>query len=152
MLIYGLLFLLLTSFLVHIITIVIYVRTKDKKYFFWFIATVFSNIVVAGALMVVALTRSYLVKELNIRFFFWLLSGFIASLMFIMKLIIFRNVYRRSRDPAWYHFNYFGKKVYEKGIVRQIELVIIYISMPFLLMFGAYFISGLLAMFKGGKG
>ena len=152
MLIYGLLFLLLTSFLVHIITIVIYVRTKDKKYFFWFIATVFSNIVVAGALMVVALTRSYLVKELNIRFFFWLLSGFIASLMFIMKLIIFRNVYRRSRDPAWYHFNYFGKKVYEKGIVRQIELVIIYISMPFLLMFGAYFISGLLAMFKSGKG
>lgn len=151
MLIYGLLFLLLTSFIGHVAIIVIYIRTRDKKYFFWFIATVFSNVVLAGSLMVTALTSSYLIKELNIRFFFWLLSGFVAALMFIMKAVIFRNVYRRSRDPAWYHFNYFGKKVYEKGIVKQIELVIIYISMPFFLMLGAYFISGLLSMYKAGK-
>ncbi len=89
--------------------------------------------------------------ELNFRFFFWLLSGFIAALLFIMKVIIFLNVYRRSRDPAWYHFNYFGKKVYEKGIVKKIELIIIYISMPFFLVFGAYFISGLLSIFNEGR-
>jgi hypothetical protein len=35
-----------------------------------------------------------------------------------------RNMYRRSKDPANYHFNFFGKKVLHSKVVLQEEIYI----------------------------
>jgi len=143
MVIYGLLFLLLTSFTFHIIIIVLYIKSRNSIYFYWFIATVAINLSIALPLSIIALTKPYLIRELKLKYFFWLLSGFIAVLMLTIKVIIFRNIYRRTKDPNWFHVNYFGKKVYEKGIVKQVEFLGIFFTLPFFLLFGAYFISRL---------
>ena len=150
MVIYVLLFSLLTSFTVHVIILALYLKERTIKYFYWFIATVATNMAIALVLVSLALSRPEMIHELNLKFFFWLLSGFIMLLMLGAKIHIFRNIYRRAQDPAWYHRNHFGKKVYEKGIVKQIEFFGIFLTFPFFLFFGAFFVSRLLVMIRGG--
>jgi hypothetical protein len=151
MIIYTLFFCLLTSFTLHAVIIALYIKNKDKLYFFWFIATVFLNMGIALALITISLTRPDLVRQLNLKYFFWLLSGFITILLLCIKIAIFRNIYKRSKDPKWYHFNHFGKKVFEKGIVKQIEFLGIFGSLPFFLFIGAFFVSRLLNMLMYGR-
>jgi hypothetical protein len=152
MVIYGLLLLLLASFTFHIIIIVLYIKSRNSIYFYWFIATVAINLSVALPLSILALSKPYLIRELKLKYFFWLLSGFLAVLMLIIKMIIFRNIYKRTKDPNWFHVNYFGKKVYEKGIVKQVEFLGIFFTLPFFLLFGAYFISRLVNFVMHGTG
>lgn len=147
MIIYTLFFCLLTSFTLHAVIIALYIKNKDTIYFFWFIATVILNMGIALALITISLTRPDLVRQLNLKFFFWLLSGFVTLLLLCLKIVIFRNIYKRSKDPKWYHFNHFGKKVFEKGIVKQSEFIGIFGSLPFFLFIGAYFVSRLINMF-----
>ncbi|MBN2160079.1 MAG: hypothetical protein JW807_11840 [Spirochaetes bacterium] len=150
MIIYTLFFCLLTSFTLHIVIIALYIKNKKGIYFFWFIATVGLNMAIALALIVISLTKPHLIRELNLKFFFWLLSGFVTILLLGIKAAIFRNIYRRSKDPQWYHINYFGKKVYEKGIVQQIEFLGIFFSLPFFLIIGAFFVSRLINIIRFG--
>ena len=150
MVIYTLLFCLLTSFTFHILIIVMYIKNKDKIYLFWFLATVGLNMGIAIALIVLALTKPHLIRQLNLKYFFWLLSGFITILLLCIKIAIFRNVYKRAQDPEWYHVNYFGKKVYEKGVVKQVEFLGVFLSLPFFLMIGAFFVSRLISIIMYG--
>ncbi|OHD65330.1 MAG: hypothetical protein A2176_15460 [Spirochaetes bacterium RBG_13_51_14] len=64
--------------------------------------------------------------------------------------IIIITLYIRSRDPQWYHINYFGEKVYEKGIVKQIEFLGIFFTLPFFLLIGAFFVSRLITIIMFG--
>jgi hypothetical protein len=150
MIIYTLFFCLLTAFTFHGVIIVLYIKSQDRLYFFWFIATVFLNMALAMALIVISLTKPELIQQLNLKYFFWLLSGFVTFLLLCLKIAIFRNIYKRSRDPNWYHFNHFGKKVYEKGIVKQIEFLGIFGSLPFFLFIGAFFVSRLITIIMFG--
>ncbi len=151
MIIYTLFFCLLTSFVLHAVIIGLYIKSKNQLYFYWFIATVALNMGLALALIVLSLTKPELIRQLNLKFFFWLLSGFVTILLFCMKIAIFRNIYKRSKDPAWYHFNHFGKKVFEKGIVKQVEFLGIFGSLPFFLIIGAFFVSRLISMMLYGR-
>jgi hypothetical protein len=150
MIIYTLFFCLLTAFTFHGVIIVLYIKSQDRLYFFWFIATVFLNMALAMALIVISLTKPELIQQLNLKYFFWLLSGFVTFLLLCLKIAIFRNIYKRSRDPRWYHFNHFGKKVFEKGIVKQIEFLGIFGSLPFFLFIGAFFVSRLINIIMFG--
>ncbi len=151
MIIYTLFFCLLTSFTLHAVIIALYIKNKDKIYFYWFIATVVMNMAIALALIVISLSRPELIRQLNLKFFFWLLSGFVTLLLLSIKIVIFRNIYKRSKDPKWYHFNHFGKKVFEKGIVKQIEFLGIFGTLPFFLIIGAFFVSRLINMMLYGR-
>jgi hypothetical protein len=151
MIIYTLFFCLLTSFTFHAVVIILYIKNKDKLYFFWFIATVVLNMLIAMGLIVITLTKPYLIRQLNLKFFFWLLSGFVTILLFCIKAAIFMNIYNRSKDPKWYHFNHFGKKVFEKGIVKQVEFLGIFVTLPFFLIIGAFFVSRLINMMLYGR-
>ena len=151
MIIYTLFFCLLTSFVLHAVIIGLYIKSKNQKYFYWFIATVALNMGLALSLMILSLTRPELIRQLNLKFFFWLLSGFVTLVLLCLKIAIFRNIYKRSKDPAWYHFNHFGKKVFEKGIVKQMEFLGIFGSLPFFLFIGAYFVSRLINMMLYGR-
>ncbi len=151
MIIYLLFFCLLTSFTSHIIIIVLYVKSRDNRYFYWFIATVALNMTIAGAMIVVTLTKPELIRALNLKMFFFLLSGFVTFLLLAIKILIFRNIYVRSKDPKWYHISFFGKKVYEKGIVRQVEFLGIFGTLPFFLVIGAFFVSRLIILIINGS-
>ncbi len=65
-------------------------------------------------------------------------------IMLVIKISIFVVVYRRSKDPAHYHFNFFGKKVLHTSVVKPIEVVLFMFTMPFFLISGAYFIARLI--------
>jgi hypothetical protein len=105
----------------------------------------------AMALIIISLTKPHIMRELNLKYFFWLLSGFLTILLLSIKIAIFRNIYKRSLDPRWYHFNHFGKKVFEKGIIKQSEFLGIFGMLPFFLFIGAFFISRLLNMILFGR-
>jgi hypothetical protein len=150
MIIYSLFFCLLTSFTLHAVIIALYIKNKDILYFYWFIATVILNMALALALIIISLSKPELIRQLNLKYFFWLLSGFVSLLLLGIKIAIFRNIYKRSRDPQWYHFNHFGKKVFEKGIVKQVEFLGIFGTLPFFLFVGAFFVSRLLNMILFG--
>jgi hypothetical protein len=151
MIIYTLFFCLLTSFTLHTLIIALYIKNKNIKYFFWFIGTVILNMALALALIIISLTKPHIMRELNLKYFFWLLSGFLTILLLSIKIAIFRNIYKRSLDPRWYHFNHFGKKVFEKGIIKQSEFLGIFGMLPFFLFIGAFFISRLLNMILFGR-
>jgi hypothetical protein len=151
MIIYTLFFCLLTSFTLHAVIIALYIKNKNQIYFYWFIATVGLNMAIAMALIIVSLMRPDLIQELNLKFFFWLLSGFTTILLLGIQATIFTNIYRRSKDPVWYHINYFGKKVYEKGIVKQVEFLGIFFTLPFFLFIGAFFVSRLINIVRFGR-
>ncbi len=151
MIIYLLFFCLLTSFTSHIIIIVLYVKSRDNRYFYWFIATVALNMTIAGAMIIVTLTKPELIRALNLKMFFFLLSGFVTLLLLAIKILIFRNIYVRSKDPKWYHISFFGKKVYEKGIVKQMEFLGIFGTLPFFLVIGAFFVSRLIILIMNGS-
>lgn len=150
MIIYTLLFCLLTSFSLHVVIIVMYVKNKQNIYLFWFISTVALNMGIAVALIILALTKPEMIRQLNLKYFFWLLSGFVTILLLSLKVMIFRNVYKRAQDPKWYHVNYFGKKVYAKGVVKHSEFLGIFISLPFFLVIGAFFVSRLITLIMYG--
>ena len=81
----------------------------------------------------------------------WVISGFITILILTLKIFIFRRIYKRTKDPNYYHVNFFGKKVYEKKIVKQYEFLTLILSMPFFLMIGAYFVALLINLIRFGK-
>jgi hypothetical protein len=151
MIIYALFFCLLTSFILHAVIIGLYIKSQNQLYFYWFIATVALNMGLALALIILSLTKPELIRQLNLKFFFWLLSGFVTLVLLCLKIVIFRNIYKRSKDPKWYHFNHFGKKVFEKGIVRQMEFLGIFGSLPFFLFIGAFFVSRLINIMLYGR-
>jgi hypothetical protein len=151
MIIYGLLLLLIASFTFHIIIIILYIKSRDRIFFYWFIAAVVVNLTISLALVVISLTKPLIIKQVKLNVFLWLMSGFVAVLLLIVKLMIFRTIYRRMKDPNWYHLNYFGKKVYERGVIRQEEFLGIFLTLPFFLMTGAFFISKLINLFMFGS-
>jgi len=150
MVIILLLFLLLSSFIVHIYALVFFLLYKSRNLFNAFFATALTNILVGIILSIFVLKKPELVRSIDMMLVLWGISGFIMLLLLSLKIAIFRNIYKRSKDPAFYHLNYFGKKVYEKGIIKQYEFLTVIISMPFFLMMGAYFVARLINLFLYG--
>lgn len=151
MIIYALLLLLIGSFIIHIAIIFLYIQTRKKVYFTAFIATVFTNIAIAMGLSIVALNQPLLIRNLNIKVFLWLLSGFFSFLIIYVQVMILRRIYRRSKDPEWFHTNYFGKKVYNQGILKKEEFLGFIISFPFFIIVGAYFFARVINLVLYGQ-
>ena len=105
-----LLVLLQISFTAHIYFLIQYVLRREGKSLRRFINTAISNIVLAGALTILVIFRPDLIRNVNLQFLLWIMAGLIMVIMIMIKVTILRNMYRRSQDPANYHFNFFGKK------------------------------------------
>lgn len=151
MIIPALLVCLQASFTIHIYFLVQYVMKLDKKYMRRFINTAVSNILLAGALTVVSVFRPESVRNLNLKVVLWVMSGLMTLIMLMIKLSILRSILRRSKDPANYHLNYFGKKVLHSSVVLQGEIYIFFFTIPFFLFCGAYFIARLVNMLMFGN-
>jgi len=150
MLIVLLVSLLLISFLVHINFILKYIIKRENVYYKGFIVTIFINFIIAGILIVIALSKPELIRDLDMTILVWVLSGVIMTMLLLMKISIFRNIYKRSKLPEHYHLNFFGKKVLHGTVVKPAEIVLFFGSIPFFLIAGAYFVARIinLIMYK----
>lgn len=61
------------------------------------------------------------------------------------------KIYRRSKNPDYYTINFFGKKVYPNGLINQKEFITLFLTMPFFLLVGAYFVARLVNILMYGN-
>ncbi len=92
----------------------------------------------------VALSSPESIQTVNLKLILWIVSGFILIVLLFLKIMIIVKILKRTKDPEFYTINFFGKKVYEKGVVRQSEFLTLILTMPFFLMIGAYFVARLI--------
>lgn len=147
MIISGLLLALFLSFLGHFFSLVTYVTKKSDRSLKTFIHTTISNIILAGACIVVIFMRPDLVRQVNLKFLTWIMSGLVLAITLFIKIGIFRKIYKRAKDPSNYHVNFFGKKVLHSTVVSRVELAVFFGTMPFFLMAGAYFVARMINFF-----
>ena len=149
--IYILLISLSFSFCLQILVIIQYLSTKAESYYRIFLGTFVINTILMIIISIFMFKRPVYFYNLDIKFLLWIISGFILFVLLFLKITIFLRVYKRAKDPAFYTINFFGKKVYEKGIVKQSEFVTVILSMPFFLLIGSYFVARLINMLRFGS-
>jgi len=132
------------SFFFHILFLVQYILRNERRDLRRFLLTTVSNTIAALGLIIIALSWPAMIHDVDLKVVFWIFSGVIMMIMLVIKISIFVVVYRRSKDPAHYHFNFFGKKVLHTSVVKPIEVVLFMFTMPFFLISGAYFIARLI--------
>ena len=147
MIITLLLIALFLSFLGHIYSLVTYVTTRSERSLRAFVKTTMSNIMIAGACIVLFMSRPDLLFQVDVPKLLWIISGFIMVVTLMVKIKIFIRIYRKAQDPENYHINFFGKKVLHSSVVSRIELAVFFGTIPFFLMSGAYFIARLVNFF-----
>ncbi len=150
MIVTVLLLTLLASFFVHIVYLTLYVLIKENKFLKRFLLTFVINIALVTLLMIIALRKPEHVQRINIRLIAWLISGVVFFILLSLKIFILRKVYKRSRDPEYFHYNFFGRKVYNRGIIKKSEFFIVIGQMPFFLFMGAYFLGKLINILLHG--
>lgn len=131
------------SFSLHVLVLILYFINKTQKYFMFFLATSFSNIIVGIALTIYSFKNPHYVRSLNFDLIIWVLSGFITLIMIVFKTVIILKVIRRMKDPGNYSINFFGKKVYGQNVIQKKELGTLFLTTPVFLIVGAYFFAKL---------
>jgi hypothetical protein len=144
MIITILLIALFLSFAIHILSLINFVTKKSDTAIKVFVATTMSNVMIAGACIIVIISRPETLHEVDVIKVAWILSGIIMFIALTLKIRIFIKIYKRSKDPNNYHVNYFGKKVLHSTVISKFDLMIFFGAMPFLLISGAYFIGKLI--------
>jgi len=155
MIITVLLLLLVLSFFIHIIFIVLYItgqtREQKKRQFAGFISTAVTNFLVMCCISYIALNRPEYIQEVDLKIILWLMSGLALLFSFFLQAGIFVRVYKRAQDPEFFYRNFFGKKVYKKGVIKQYEFLIMFATIPVFLLIGAYFVARLINVILYGR-
>ena len=150
MALYIILISLAFSFCLQLLVIIQYLSTKAESYYRIFLGTFVINTILMVVTSIFMFRTPMHFYKLDLRLIMWIISGFVLFILLFLKITILVRIYKRAKDPAFYSINFFGKKVYEKGIVKQSEFVTIFLSMPFFLIIGAYFIARLINMIRFG--
>lgn len=151
MIIIILLLLLLMSFCIHIFFLVLYVTRVQKKHLQWFINTAVTNILLAGCITFLVAWKPTLIRNVDPAFTLWLISGLVLIITLGLKISLFKRLYRNMQDPKNYHLNFFGKKVLHPGAVSKVDMLVFFMTMPFFLMAGAYFVARLVNLIMFGR-
>ena len=151
MFIYILLISLSFSFCLQILVIIQYLSTKSESYYRIFLGTFVINTILMVVTSILMFRTPVHFYNLDVNLLLWIISGFVLIGLLFLKLAILIRILKRAKDPAFYSINFFGKKVYEKGIVRQSEFVTVFLSMPFFLIIGSYFIAKLINIIRFGS-
>jgi len=117
------------------------VTKKSNRSLKTYILTTFTNITIAGACIVLIFMKPEMAKTVDLKFLTWIMSGIILVITIVIKIGVFRRIYRRIKDPSNYHVNFFGKKVLHASVVSRLEIAVFFGTMPFFLMAGAYFVA-----------
>ncbi len=146
-----LLLVLLLSIFIHIYFLLQYVLKVQKKHLHGFVNTAVSNIMIAGAIMLLVVYNPSLVRNIDPVLTMWLISGLVLVITLVIKVSLFRRMYRNMQDPKNYHLNFFGKKVLHPGAVTKLDMLAFFGTMPFFLMAGAYFVARLVNLIMYGR-
>ena len=144
MIITILLIALFISFSIHIFSLFTFITKKSDSAIYVFVATTMSNVMIAGGCIVVTISNPGMLTEVDVLKVAWILSGIIMFIALGIKVRIFIRIYKRAKDPANYHVNYFGKKVLHSTVVSKLDFMIFFGTIPFTLIAGAYFIAKLI--------
>jgi len=128
------------SIFAHILFLAGYLNTKNERSFRGFLGTAILNFLTGMILAVYVVVHPDVVRQLQLDLLQVLESGLFFVFLVFLKIKITVRIIRRAKDPANYHFSHFGKKVYNQSIVTKKELGIYFLTMPFTLIIGAYFI------------
>ena len=138
--------LLFLSLLIHIVYLTRYIQTHEQSNLYKFIYTAVTNVLLSGLLIYLALFMPEQIQKIDFALAVWLISGFTMFMMMYLQFMVMRRIYRRSKLPEHYHYNFFGKKVLHGTVVKPSEMGIFFASIPLLLMSGAYFIAKLIRL------
>ena len=138
------------TFCVQILAIILYLLNKSSSYYRLFLGTFFSNTVLMILLGIFAMRDPAAVRQINISFIFWVVSGFINIILVTVKIVIIRKILKRTKDPSYYDLNFFGKKVYRPEIVKKTEMAAMFLTMPLFLILGSYFVARLVNLILYG--
>lgn len=131
------------SFCLQIMVIFQYLSTKSESYYKIFLGTFIINTILMVISSVAILRDSSTFTKIDVKFILWIISGFILIFILFIKVSTIIKIVKRTKDPQFYSINFFGKKVYEKGIIKPYEFLTLILTMPFFLMVGAYFLARL---------
>ncbi|TAL33925.1 MAG: hypothetical protein EPN93_12890 [Spirochaetes bacterium] len=128
------------SFAVHIYFLSSYISKKDEKSFRGFLFTSVTNIFLGIFLSVFILISPRELKEINLDRLLFIESGLIFFFMLFVKYRVSRRIYRRTQDPAHFHYSFFGKKVIHASAVGGKDVITYFMTLPLTLICGAYFV------------
>lgn len=151
MLVTTLLITLSFSFCLQIFVIIQYLLSKNPIYYRVFLGTFIINTVLMVVVSIFAFRNPSSILRIDMSFVLWLLSGFVTLIILFLKTSTVIKIIKRTKDPANYTINFFGKKVYEPGIVKKYELLMFVLTMPVFLFVGSYFLARLINIIIHGK-
>ncbi len=128
------------SLIIHIYFMVSFITNKADRAFRGFFVTTVVNIFMAIFIALLILVYPSQLREINLDRILFVESGIIFMIMLYVKMKISVSIYRRSQDPANYHFNVFGKKVLHKNVATPKDVMIYFMTLPVTLICGAYFV------------
>lgn len=147
MLVVLLLTILCISIAFHIYYLIRYVRMRTESYLRKYINTAVINLVTAGICIIIAIFYPDEIQKIRGPLLMWLISGVLMILTLLLQASIFVRVYRRSKLPEHYHYNFFGKKVLHSSVAHPIEVALFFASIPMFLVAGAYFVARFIRFF-----
>ncbi|HOP63478.1 MAG TPA: hypothetical protein PK358_08010 [Spirochaetota bacterium] len=131
------------SVFVHILFIVSYISEKSNFSFRGFLVTTLTNFVIGMAILIVMMKDPDVIRRFTMGPVLFIESGVIFSLLIFLKVLITIRIIRRMKAPDSYDVSFFGKKVYKQDVVRKGELATYFLTLPFTLISGAYFLVNL---------
>ncbi|HOK93049.1 MAG: hypothetical protein BWY23_00217 [Spirochaetes bacterium ADurb.Bin218] len=128
------------SLFLHILFIILYIAEKSNSSFRGFLATTFSNFAIGLSILYVLTKEPLVLKRFSFAPFLIIESGLVFSFLILLKVWITLRIWRRMKDPENYDISFFGKKVYKQDVVKKGELAAYFLTLPFTLISGAYFL------------
>jgi hypothetical protein len=120
-----------------------YLASKAMTYYKIFLGTFIINTILMVTVSIFAFRDPASIYRVNMKFVLWVLSGFVTFIIIFIQTGTMIKIYVRAKDPENYTINFFGKKVYEQGIVKKYEFFMFVITMPIFLFVGSYFFARL---------
>lgn len=135
-----------TSIFIHIYCLVGYISSKTMAYFRYFMITVATNVFISIIIAFIVAMDPTILKGIKLDAVWFLEAGLIFIYMMSVKIRITWIIINRLKNPENYHLNVFGKKIYNTTIVNFREVMTYFVTFPFTLMAGAYFVVRIIRM------
>ena len=139
----GLLVALQLSIFIHALFIGAYLSEKSERSFQGFLVTTVSNFLIGMIMLIMMVKTPEIIRKFSFKPMMVLESGLVFFSLLFVKIRITIRIIKRFMNPEYYDLNFFGKKVYKPGVVKKSELAIYYLTMPFTLFTGAYFLANM---------
>lgn len=131
------------SVFVHILFIVSYISEKSSFSFRGFLLTTATNFAIGMGILIVMMKDPDVIRRFTLGPVLFIESGVVFSLLIFLKILITVRIIKRMKAPDSYDISFFGKRVYKQDVVKKGELATYFLTLPFTLMSGAYFLVNL---------